>query len=122
MAHLPPGLGIYRCTGLTRAGRPCTAWVVQGFDRCLHHVDDADLAEAEAVMGFIRCRHPSGCLFYAVKGSRLCKVHGCNQGSAQWVNAQLRAGAIEIAEQYLGLRTYRKRRGVPVKVTWRRVA
>jgi len=38
------------------------------------------------------------------------------------VNAQLRAGAIEIAEQYLGLRTYRKRRGVPVKVTWRRVA
>jgi hypothetical protein len=119
MAHLPDGLGTTRCTGTTRDGWPCWGWVVRGFAFCLHHVPDADLAEAEAVMGFRRC---GKCRQYAVKGSDppRCKIHGCNQGSAQWVNAQLRAGAIEIMEEALGLRTWLKKRYVPVKATWRR--
>ena len=45
-----------------------------------------------------------------------------NRGSAQWVNAQLAAARAEIAEEALGLRTSRKRRYVPTKVTWRSVA
>jgi hypothetical protein len=117
--RLPPGLGIARCGAPTSTtGRPCAGWVVAGLDRCLHHVPDDQLEAAEAILGFRRC---SRCHQYAVKGTSpaLCKRHGANQGSAQWVNAQLAAARLEIAEEALGLRTRRKKRLVPIKATWR---
>jgi hypothetical protein len=97
MAHLPPGLGIYRCAGQTRLGRPCRGWVVAGFDFCLHHVPDADLEAAEAVVGFKRCRRhfgePDACRYYATAGTEerpRCRIHGLNTGSVQWKWARMR--------------------------------
>ncbi len=117
---MPTWQGTTLCSGLTRRGKPCFCWAIEGLDYCLHHVPDADLELAEAIIGFRRCRH-LGCLMYAVACSSppRCKAHGCNQGSAMYVRAQLRARTEEI----LGLRVPRKKkRLVPVKVIWRSVA
>jgi hypothetical protein len=119
-----PGWGEALCAGTTRAGTPCTNFEVEGLGKCLHHVDDDHLAEAEAIMGFQRCHHPSGCRYYAVAGSipARCKVHGCNQGSAQRRNADLNARAMEIIQEALGgPRKHRRKRLVPLKATWRSV-
>lgn len=80
------------CSGLTRRGRPCFCWAIEPFDRCLHHIDEADLPMAEAIAGFRRCTRP-GCLMYATSGSLAvkCKIHGgLNVGSVQWKWAKMR--------------------------------
>jgi hypothetical protein len=58
--------------------------VVEGFEHCLHHVPDDELADAEAVVGFNRCRtrfgQPDACRYIAMSyvdddHPPVCKVH-----------------------------------------------
>jgi len=109
-----PGTGTARCGDTTLLGWPCLNYELIGIGYCLHHCPDELLAEAEALCGYKRCRK---CRQFAVKGSDppRCKRHGCNRGSMQRRNADMRATAIEIAEQALGLRKRVKKRGIPVE-------
>ncbi len=77
-----PGRGTALCAGTTRAGRSCCNLEVEGFGFCLHHVPDDELADAEQVVGFERCRtrfgQPDACRFIAlsyVDSPPVCKVH-----------------------------------------------
>jgi hypothetical protein len=65
---------------------------IEGLDYCLHHVPDELLEEAEAIVGFRRCRSRFGCRQYAVAGTDppVCKNHGANRGSVLYKRAMMR--------------------------------
>jgi hypothetical protein len=93
------------CTGETRAGRPCCNYAVAGLGhvkRCMHHMGELLLPEAEAITGIRRCRHPSGCRQFAVVGTDppRCKVHGANRGSVLYKRAIMRVAQERYAELY----------------------
>lgn len=75
------------CIGKSATKAPCANFEVEGLDYCMHHMPIEFLAEAEAVTGIIRCRHPQDggdiCASFAVRGTDppRCKVHGANAGS-----------------------------------------
>jgi hypothetical protein len=81
-----PGHGTALCAWPRKA---CGEREIEGLGFCLHHVPDEDLAEAEAVTGFFRCRirfgQPDACRNYAVKATSppCCNVHGATIGGTR---------------------------------------
>jgi hypothetical protein len=99
---LRPWEGVTLCLGTTRTGHRCGCREIEGLDFCLHHVPGELLEEAEALVGFRRCRHKSGCRQFAVAGSDpvRCKNHGCNRGSVGYKRAIMRRAEVRYALRY----------------------
>ena len=83
-----PWEGSAQCEDFARTtGHQCGKREIFGFGKCLQHVPDEDLEEAEAITGLRRCRTafgtPTACRALAVGGTEppACPRHGANPGS-----------------------------------------